>query len=496
MRRSLPVWFCLFAATTFAADGVRIEKNVPYLPEGRKETGDLYRPADDNVRHPAVVIIHGGGWTGGKKDAAREINIGTTLAEQGYVCFSIDYLLADDSVDTPCWPQNLYDCKTAVRWLRANADRLSIDPWNIGAIGGSAGGHLTAMLAVTGPECGLDPKGPYGNQFCRIKCAVDMYGPIDVTRWKDGVRIKALKKSPEEAPELYRQFTVTTQLDPRDPPFLILHGTADTTVAVEQSTLFADALKQHGIEYEIDIIEGAPHTFHLQPKQKDLRPEVIAFFDRHLKPKVRISLIGDSTVSDYPNPPEDRPDMHGWGQVLGDKFTTAVTVQNFARSGRSSRSFIREGAWTKVLEQPADYVFIQFGHNDQPGKGDRATDAAGDYRDFLRQYITEARAKGIKPVLVTPVARRTFADGKPTSTLGPYAEAMQIVGKEQSVPVIDLHAKSLALYDKLGDTGSADYTASAVDRTHFSKKGADAMADLVAAELPQAVPELAERLRK
>jgi acetyl esterase/lipase len=277
----------LSASAVFAADAVRIEKDVPYLPSGRVEKGDLYRPASDAVRHPAVVIIHGGGWTGGKKDAAREINIGTTLAEQGYVCFSIDYLLADEKSDKSSWPQNLHDCKTAVRWLRANAERLSIDVDHIGAIGGSAGGHLASMLAVTGPECGLDPNGPYGDQSCRVQCAVDLYGPIDIVRWKDGVRHKALKKSPDEDPELYRQFTVTTHLDPNDPPFLILHGTADTTVPVEQSTLFAAALKQHGIEHQIEIIEGAPHTFHLQPKQKDLRPFVIGFFDKHLKPNAK-----------------------------------------------------------------------------------------------------------------------------------------------------------------------------------------------------------------
>lgn len=276
--RLLTACLCL-SATAFAAD-IRIEKGIRYLPEDRAELADLYRPADDSVRHPAVVIIHGGGWTGGKRDAAREINIGTTLAEHGYVCLSIDYLLADPNSDRLCWPQNLHDCKTAVRWLRANADRLSIDADHIGAIGGSAGGHLTAMLAVTGPECGLDPAGPYGEHSCRIQCAVDLYGPIDLLSWKD---VAALKKTRAEAPDLYKQFTVLTHLDPTDPPFLILHGTADTTVPVEQSTLFAEALKKHGIEHDLMIIDGAPHTFHLQPKQKDLRPTVLQFFDRHLK---------------------------------------------------------------------------------------------------------------------------------------------------------------------------------------------------------------------
>ncbi len=205
--------------------------------------------------------------------------------------------------------------------------------------------------------------------------------------------------------------------------------------------------------------------------------------------KIRILLIGDSTVSSYSNPPADKPDMTGWGQVFGKCFTDKVEVINHAKSGRSSKSFIREGLWTKALEVQADYVFIQFGHNDQKGKP-AATEADGEFRDNLQRYITEARERGMKPVLVTPVARRIFADGRASSTLGPYADAMKIVGEATKTPVVDLHASSVALYDKLGDEGSADYTAAATDRTHFSRKGALAMAKLVAEALREQAPEL------
>lgn len=273
----------LFAVLAVSALGqeVRIEKDVAYLPEGRKERGDLYLPKEDGKKHPGVLIIHGGGWTGGKKDAAREINIGTTLAGHGYVCFSIDYQLDDKASPTICWPQNLHDCKTAVRWLRANAERLHLDVAHIGVIGGSAGGHLAAMVGVTGPEGGLDPVGPHGDQSCRVQCVVDLYGPADLENWKD---IAALRQSRQAAPELYRQFSVITHLDKKDPPFLILHGTADTTVEVAQSESLAKALAQHGIEHHLEIVEGAPHSFHLEPKQKDLRPLALAFFDKHLRP--------------------------------------------------------------------------------------------------------------------------------------------------------------------------------------------------------------------
>ena len=100
---------------------VKVEKNVSYLPPDRGEQADLYLPPkfEEGKKYPGVLIIHGGGWTEKARRGA-QINIGTTLASHGYVCMSIDYLLHDPASDKPCWPQNLQDCKTAVRWMRAN----------------------------------------------------------------------------------------------------------------------------------------------------------------------------------------------------------------------------------------------------------------------------------------------------------------------------------------------------------------------------------------
>jgi sialidase-1 len=209
---------------------------------------------------------------------------------------------------------------------------------------------------------------------------------------------------------------------------------------------------------------------------------------------IKIAMIGDSTMASNLNPSKDRP-AAGWGQVFGQFFNDRVTVVNHARSGRSSKSYLREGLWEPVLREKPDFVFIQFGHNDQPGKGDRTTDPDGDFQDNLRKYIDEAIAAGAKPVLVTPVARRTFDNnGKVTSTLTPYADATKKVAAEKKVPLVDLHAASLELFDKLGDDGSADLSASASDRTHFSDKGARAVAKLVADQLPKQEPALRDYL--
>lgn len=268
----------LLASAASAAD-IRTEHDVDYLGAGRAEKADLYLPAEvqPGQKFPAVLIIHGGGWVGGDKRAAREINIGTTLAQNGYVGMSINYLLAKVDHPGPTWPQNLHDCKTAVRWLRANAERLHIDPECIGVIGGSAGGHLAAMVGLTGPE--LDPP---GQGDCRVRCAVDLYGPV---LWFEQRDLPMFRKTRAEAPELYRQADPRTHVDKDDPPLLILHGTADKTVAVADSEALAAALKSVGAAHELVIIPDAPHTFHLQPKQRDLRPLVLGFFDRYLKAK-------------------------------------------------------------------------------------------------------------------------------------------------------------------------------------------------------------------
>ena len=276
----LSVDFVSVRASTNINEGIRIERDIEFLAPGRTEKADLYLPtqAKPGYFHPAVVIIHGGGWNGGVRNAVRELNIGTNLALHGYVGMSIDYALATKS--HPVWPQNLYDCKTAVRWLRKNAARLQVDPERVGVIGGSAGGHLAAMVALTTPGDHLDPEQPYGEFSCRVSCCVDLYGIADLATYHD---VTMLGKTFAEAPELYRTASPITYVRSNSPPMLLLHGTADTTVDPKQSQRLADVLQQAGVEHQLVLIPGAPHIFHLQPEQRDLRPLVLGFLDRHLK---------------------------------------------------------------------------------------------------------------------------------------------------------------------------------------------------------------------
>jgi acetyl esterase/lipase len=257
----------------------RVVSDVTYLLEDRAEKADLYLPSiSEGKRVPAVVIIHGGGFRLGSKDSPREVNIGENLARHGYIGMSIDYALAAEG--KPEWPRILHDCKTAVRWLRANAERLQIDPDRIGVIGGSAGGTLASLVAMTLPSDGLDPATPLGELSCSVCCGVDLYGVSDIGKWSDTV---LFDKTLAEAPELYRQGSPISYVRPDGVPQLIIHGTGDETVAMEQSVDFAKALKEAGSPHELIIVQDAPHSFHLEPEQRDLRPAVLGFFDRYLK---------------------------------------------------------------------------------------------------------------------------------------------------------------------------------------------------------------------
>jgi lysophospholipase L1-like esterase len=203
--------------------------------------------------------------------------------------------------------------------------------------------------------------------------------------------------------------------------------------------------------------------------------------------KVKIAVIGDSTVCEYP---EDNPNR-GWGHYIGDYFNDRVEIINMAKSGRSTKTFIQEGLWEKTLAEKPDYVLIQFGHNDShsPEKPE-ATDAATDYREYLKQYVNEAKEIGATPIFITPMHRRTFnADGTLKDNLQPYAGAMKDVAAEMDINYVDLHSSSGILFIQLGDEGSMTLASSPEDRTHFNEEGAKKMAELVMKILGYILPK-------
>ena len=206
--------------------------------------------------------------------------------------------------------------------------------------------------------------------------------------------------------------------------------------------------------------------------------------------RLRIALVGDSTVTDG----------IGWGRGFKAHVGDGASVANRALNGRSSKSYADEGHWREALALRPDYVLIQFGHNDVPGKGkERETDLP-TYSANLARYVDEARAQGAVPIIVTSLTRRYFTpEGKIRSDLGDYVEAAKRVAAEKQAPLVDLHARSIELLDAMGaERGLAlgvDKADGTMDKTHLNAEGSALFGAAVARELARAVPALAAVIR-
>ncbi len=222
----------------------------------------------------------------------------------------------------------------------------------------------------------------------------------------------------------------------------------------------------------------------------------------------RIYLVGDSTMA---NKPLDLPER-GWGMSFGPFFVDAAMVQNHAMNGRSTKSFIAEGRWDKILGElkAGDFVLVQFGHNDEKiDKPAVGTDSATTFRDNLRRYIRETRAKGASPLLATPVCRRKFdAAGKLTPTHGKYPDAIRAVAAEEKVPLLELETATAKWLQDEGDEPTKKYfmwieagkfaklPEGKKDDTHFVEAGAAKVASLAVAQIREQKLPLAKWLKK
>lgn len=210
-----------------------------------------------------------------------------------------------------------------------------------------------------------------------------------------------------------------------------------------------------------------------------------------------IYLIGDSTMSDKPDP-RNNPER-GWGQMLPAYFAKSVTIKNHARNGRSTKSFIEEGLWKAVLDslQPGDYVFIQFAHNDEKDyDSTRFTNPYTGYRRNLEKFVRETREKEAIPILFTPVVRREFNDkGVLMDTHGPYPLVVRMVANDMEVPFVDLQwlseemvlaagpEKSRAYYLWVEAGTYKKFPEGMQDNTHLNETGATEIARLAVKEL-------------
>lgn len=228
------------------------------------------------------------------------------------------------------------------------------------------------------------------------------------------------------------------------------------------------------------------------------------------KKKIKIYLIGDSTMCEYE--PQRTP-LTGWGMPFKYFFDSTVVEDNRARGGRSTRTFLSEGRWQPIADSlhEGDYVFMQFGHNDEAKEEkykDRYTPVP-DYKTNLIKFINETRAKKATPVIITPVSRMRFdKDGKQQETHVEYTAACHEVAKELNVALIDLDKKSRDLYNQLGEENTKllfmqlqpgehpFYPDGQKDNTHFNEYGARRIAELVLSGIKELRLGLAERVVK
>jgi lysophospholipase L1-like esterase len=450
-----------------------------------RPTLTLFPAPKKDAPPPAMIVCPGGGYNYVVIDK-EGTEIATWLNSNGISALVLKYRVPNNRDGA------LQDLQRALSLARAQAKGWDITPKRLGVIGFSAGGNLAAKASARFDERSYSMVDVFDQQSCRPDFALLVY--------------------PAYLDDRNGHVATDLNLKADIPPTLIVHNEDDKTF-VAGSKLYHAALDEAKIPNEFLLYPSGGHGYGLRSTNgvrawpQDAmewlhKGGIISMAAFALPPSatrstthgadtppLRIAIIGDSTVCDYP---KSRPER-GWGQFIEERFRPgAVRVLNLAASGRSTKTFIQEGRWKKTLEQKPNYVLIQFGHNDshEPERPE-STDAATTYKDYLRRYIDESRAIQATPILVTPMVRRTFAaDGQLKDALQPYADAMKEVGVEKNVPMIDLHASSKKLVQQLGPEASAAMANKQGDATHFNEKGARAMADLVMQELPTAAPNL------
>ena len=300
------------AARVNLVPGVRMERDISYIPNGDiAQKLDLYlpeKPADSPL--PLVVHIHGGGWMGGNKFPCPVVG----MVAKGYAVASVEYRFSQKAK----FPAQIQDCQAAIRWLRANSKQHNIDPERVGVVGGSAGGHLSALVGTAGGKKVFAPIGGNEDQSDRVQAVCDIFGPANFStvmqQADDDKNIRNIFQfnSPKDpysqliGVSLEGNKEKTDAVSPvhyvskDNPPILILHGTHDALVPLAQSEEFAAALKAKGVEVWLQKLPGSGHGGGGFGKLAIVNL-MQNFFDKHLKgADVKIELVPEVDVAVEP----------------------------------------------------------------------------------------------------------------------------------------------------------------------------------------------------
>jgi acetyl esterase/lipase len=264
------------------------EKDVTYGIAGNVSLKmDIFYPKMASGVLPVVVYVHGGGWTGGDKAAGAGVNEIPEMIKRGYLVASINYRLAPQYR----FPAMIEDAKCAVRFLKAKASDFGLDPGRIGVWGGSAGGHLVALLGTTDASAGFEGTGGYADQSSRVQAVVDFFGPADLNIFfqrYQGTIMKEVFGAADANSDKLKVASPVTYISRDDPPFLIMQGDKDTVVPLIQSQILYDRLVADGVTASLVIVKNAGHSFTpsggaISPGRAEITTMVADFFDKHLK---------------------------------------------------------------------------------------------------------------------------------------------------------------------------------------------------------------------
>ena len=260
---------------------IEFRKDVVYgTGAGENLVLDLAMPKGLTQPVPGVVWIHGGGWRGGNKGEFEKLI--RDSARAGYVAISIEYRLAPKHV----FPAQVEDCKCAVRWLRANASKLQVDPNRIGVVGSSAGAHLAMMFGAMDSADGLEGEGGSTEASSRVQAVVSYAGPTDLTiefpALSRGLVAGFLGGPQNEKQDVARRASPVTYVNAGDPPMLLMQGTKDPLVPHDQAIRMVESLTKAGVPGRVELMIGEGHGW---PKEHDrVIRATHAFLARHLKP--------------------------------------------------------------------------------------------------------------------------------------------------------------------------------------------------------------------
>jgi acetyl esterase/lipase len=267
--------------------GVKAERNIDYAGSGNvRQQLDLYVPERGSGPWPLVIWVHGGAWQTGSKEACRALFLST----RGFAVASINYRL----VDAGHFPMQIEDCRAAIRYLRANAAKYRLDPDHFGVWGGSAGGHLVALLGTSAEETGWDQVGGDHGVSARVQAVCDFFGHTDFVSLiekrpffpAEGPIARLMGGPPKEKLDVARKASAVTFVSKDDPPFLIVHGDQDQTVPLRQSQILADRLKEAGVDVTLLVVKNGQHGLwgpKAEPDSRTINETVCTFFEKHLK---------------------------------------------------------------------------------------------------------------------------------------------------------------------------------------------------------------------